>query len=267
VVMQDWGLFGPDSVTWRIHADPSMMAGGIRALLIQALNPLAMGAVAQSNIFQTDPWGQLLRTADYVVVTTFGDTDTAQAAGARVRAKHRRVRGVDEVTGAPYSADDPDLLLWVHCAEVDSFLAAYRHFAGGLSDADADRYVTEMVRAAELVGLSPDGVPRTAAAVRAYIDEAKNVCVTPAARAGFKFLLNPPMPLPRRIVWSVGVAAAISILPAKLRDLYGIPWFDPAGRAVTLAAGPFYRALNVMSPRPAMVREAFTQWATERESA
>jgi len=266
-VMRDWGLFGPDSVTWRVHADPSMMAGGIRALLIQALNPLAMGAVAQSNSFRTDPWGQLMRTADYVMLTTFGDIATAEAAGARVRAKHHRVRGVDEVTGAPYSADDPDLLLWVHCAEVDSFLTAYRQLAGGLSDADADRYTAEMVRAAELVGLEEDRVPRTAATVRAVIDDAKSVCVTPAARAGLKLLLAPPMPLPRRLLWSVGVAAAISILPPHVRDLYGFPWFEPAGRAVTLGAIPFYRALNVMSPRPAVVRDAFSQWAPERRSA
>ena len=267
MTQEDWGLFGPHSVTWRIHADPSMMVGGIRALLIQALNPLAMGAVAQSGSFRVDPWGQLMRTADYVMVTTYSDTQTAWGAGARVRAKHRRVRGIDEVTGRPYSADDPELLLWVHCAEVDSFLTAYRHFGGGLSSEDADSYVAEMVAAAELVGLPAQTVPRTAAAIREHLVRARSICVTPAARAGVKLLLAPPMPAARRLLWSVSVAAAVSILPPNVRDLYGFPWFEPAGRALSLGATPLYRIMNVLSPRPALVREAFARWAPDGHGA
>jgi uncharacterized protein (DUF2236 family) len=141
----DVGLFGPGSVTWRIHGDPSMIVGGLRSLLAQALNPRAMAGVDQHSDFRVDPWGRLRRTADYVGATTFGDTATAEAAGAMVRAVHRRVRGVDPHTGRTYSAGDHDLLAWIHNVEVHSFLVAYRHYGGRVGDADADRYVAEMV--------------------------------------------------------------------------------------------------------------------------
>jgi uncharacterized protein (DUF2236 family) len=264
----DWGLFGPRSVTWRVHADPAMLIGGIRALLIQALNPLAMAAVAHSSTFRTDPWGQLERTFQYVLTTTYGDTNTAQAAGAQVRAIHRRVRGVDEVTGLAYRADDPDLLLWVHCAEVDSFLAAYRHYGGRLSDEESDRYVAEMVNAAHLVGLSARDVPRSAHALRSYLDSAARICVTPAARAAANMLLAPQVPLARRAVWTVSLLAAISILPRNVRDLYGFPWLEPVDPALRSSVFCIYRAMNVVFPRPAVVREALARSAkSQRASA
>ncbi len=122
--MTDAGFFGPDSVAWRLHSDPVMLAGGMRALLVQALNPRAMAAVDQFGKFREDPWGRLERTSNFVLATTFGDTATAEAAAARVRAVHTRIFGVDPHTGTAYSATDPDLLLWIHAVEVESFVRA-----------------------------------------------------------------------------------------------------------------------------------------------
>src|SRR5947209_16590540 len=114
----DPGLFTPDSVTWRIHADPSMGLGGLRALYLQALHPLAMAGVEQHSDYRADPWGRLQRTADYVMTTTYGTAEEAVQAGRVVQAIHKRVRGTDPVTGKTYSAEDPDLLVWVHAVEV-----------------------------------------------------------------------------------------------------------------------------------------------------
>src|SRR5436190_22763144 len=100
----DAGIFGPDSVAWRIHADPWMLVGGLRALLVQGLEPRAMAAVDQHSAFREDPWGRLERTTQFVLHTTYGDTPTAEAAAARVRGVHRRIHGVDPVTGESYSA-------------------------------------------------------------------------------------------------------------------------------------------------------------------
>ncbi|HZG94208.1 MAG TPA: oxygenase MpaB family protein, partial [Mycobacteriales bacterium] len=122
----DHGLFGPHSVTWRLHADPAMAFAGLRALLMQAIHPLAMAGVAQHSTFREDPWGRLARTGEYIGVTTFGTTEEARRMGALVRGIHRKVVGVEEESGTPYRASDPDLLLWVHCAQVDSVLAAMR---------------------------------------------------------------------------------------------------------------------------------------------
>ena len=109
----DPGLYGPDSVTWRVHADPSMALAGLRALLLQAVHPLAMSGVAQHSDFREDPWGRLFRTAEYVGVTTFGTTEHARRAGAKVRGIHRRLGGIEPESGIGYRVNDPELLRWV----------------------------------------------------------------------------------------------------------------------------------------------------------
>ena len=160
-----------------------MLAGGLRALLVQALEPRAMAGVDQHSRYREDPWGRLRRTTEFVGLTTYGDTPTAEAACVKVRAVHERIRGVDPVTGRAYSASDPDLLLWIHAVEVDSFVSVYRAFAGRLSDEDADRYVAEMVQVAELVELPPGMAPRTMAELREYLDSVEGLQATDAARA------------------------------------------------------------------------------------
>ena len=130
----DAGLFGPDSVVWRIHADPAMLIGGLRALLVQGLEPRAMAAVDQHSAFREDPWGRLERTTQFVLATTYGDTAAAERAAAIVRKVHEHIHGVDPVTGEAYSARDPDLLLWIHAVEVESFLLAYRTYAGRITE-------------------------------------------------------------------------------------------------------------------------------------
>ncbi len=253
----DLGLFGPDSVTWRLHADPSMLIGGIRALLVQALHPLAMAGVVDHSDFRNDPQGRLQRTTDYIMETTFGDTESAKAAAAHVRAIHRRVRGVDRVTGKPYRADDPELLLWVHAAEVHSFLTAYRSYGGRLSDEDADAYVAEMVRAAELIGLHAEDVPDSLGALREYLRGMNDELMpTAAAIEGMKFILNPPMPLVAKPLWATIAAATIAILPRHIRSMYGLPWIPAVNPAIRLYVFSLARAMNVLLPRPPQVREA-----------
>ena len=155
----DDGFFGPRSVTWRLTTDLSGPIGGLRSLMVQALHPLAMAGVDQHSTWRQDPVGRLAATQSYVTTVSVGDRATAERVSAVVRRVHTHVRGTDPVTGQPYAADDPALLLWVHAALVDSTVVAVRMFGAGLSDADADRYVAEMVAAAELVGIPRDLVP------------------------------------------------------------------------------------------------------------
>lgn len=254
--MGDPGLFGPDTVTWRVHASPAMLIGGLRALLVQALHPLAMAGVDQHSDYKDDPWGRLRRTTGYVLTTTFADTPTALQAGAVVRAVHERVRGIDAVTGRTYRADDPELLAWVHNVEVHSFLLAYRRYGGSLPGGEADRYVAEMRRVATLVGLAETDVPGTVADLRAYLRGVDGLAVTPAAREGMRVVLNPPMPLPLKPLWAIPGAAAVGLLPRRLRALYGIPYVAPADAAVRVAVAVLFRALGVVSPGAPQVREA-----------
>jgi uncharacterized protein (DUF2236 family) len=136
----DPGLFGPDSVAWRVHADRSMLVGGVRALFLQVLHPLAMAGVAQRSAYREDPLGRLSRTGRFIAATTYGSTAEAEASIAVVRTVHEHVRGTTS-DGRPYAATDPALLAWVHNVEVESFLEAYRRYGPGLDDADADHYV------------------------------------------------------------------------------------------------------------------------------
>lgn len=253
---RDLGLFGPSTVTWRIHQDPCMMVGGIRALLVQALNPLAMAAVDQHSDFRADPWGRFRRTSEYVSTTIFGDTASARAAGARVRAIHRSVRGIDPATRRPYRADDPELLLWIHNVEVDSFLTAYRRYGGRLAAAEADCYVAEMVRSGELVGLHEEDMPHLVSELEDYFAGVRSLCVTPAAREGLRLVLAPPAPLPGRLAWAVPATAAIAILPKQVRSLYGLPWFAPADPPLRLAVFSLCRTLRILFPPPPPVRDA-----------
>src|SRR5262249_35139995 len=158
-----------DSMTWRLHADPSMLVGAMRALLVQALEPRAMAGVVQHSDYKADPWGRLNRTVRVLLHTTYGDTPPAQAGRPAVPRIPARVHGVDPVTGRAYSAHDPDLLLWIHAVEVHSAVFAYRSYAGRLSDEDADRYVDEMVRVAEMLGMPGDIAPRTLGELREYL--------------------------------------------------------------------------------------------------
>ena len=145
---RDTGLFGPGSVAWDLHSHPAMLVGGLRALMIQALHPLGMAAVADHSDYKSDVWGRFDRTSGYVLNTVYGDRALAEELGARVRAVHRPIRGIDTVTRRPYSADDPVLLLWIHCTLIESFLSAYRRYVGPVPPKRADAY---FIKAASLV--------------------------------------------------------------------------------------------------------------------
>jgi uncharacterized protein (DUF2236 family) len=252
----DAGLFGPDSMTWRLHADPSMLVGAMRALLVQALDPRAMAGVVQHSDYKADPWGRLNRTVRFVLHTTYGDTRTAEAACAAVRRIHDRVHGVDPVTGRAYSAHEPDLLLWIHAVEVHSSVHAYRNYAGRLSDADADRYVDEMVRVAELLGLPPQMAPRTLGELRDYLRSVEGLELTPGARESMRMIMYPPMPFPLRPLWVLPASAAVASLPRFARRMYGLPWFEPATPSVRAAVFGLTRFLNVLPIEAPEIRDA-----------
>jgi uncharacterized protein (DUF2236 family) len=186
----DDGLFGPLSVTWRLTGSMTTPIIAIRALLLQALHPLAMAGVDQHSSWRTDPGARLASTSAYEVTVSVGDTAAASAAAARVRKIHSFVKGTDPATGRPYAAGDPALLLWVHNALVDSTLACTRLY-GSISAGDEDRYVREQVAAAELIGIPADLAPRTVAELDAYFEAIQpDLTCTPAAASATSYLLD-----------------------------------------------------------------------------
>lgn len=218
----DPGLFGPASVTWRVHAHPAMLVGGLSAVLLQSLHPLAMAGVAEHSTWRQEPLVRLSRTSSFVVATTYGSTPVAESVIAAVRAVHTRVVGT-ATDGRPYAAGDPTLLAWVHTAEVRSFLAAYQRYElPPLRGAEADRYLDEMAVVAERLGATE--VPRSRAQVATYLDHVRpELAAGQEARDTAAFLMVPPPgDAVLQAAYGVVVQAAIGLLPGWARAMLGL---------------------------------------------
>jgi uncharacterized protein (DUF2236 family) len=215
--------FTEQDAIWRVHGDTSVFIAAIRALLLQSLHPVAMQAVAEHAGFEADFWGRLQRTTRYVALTTYGTVGDAERAIAAVRAVHRRVTGTTP-DGRPYSADDPHLLMWVHVAEVDSFLSAYRAFgAEKLTAAEADEYVRQAGSIAARLGViePPLSVTQLNDVMESYRPELTGS--GHAQRASNLLLVKPPFAGLARAGYHMLAAGAVSTLPEWARVELRLP--------------------------------------------
>ncbi|MDJ0380386.1 oxygenase MpaB family protein [Streptomyces sp. G-G2] len=214
--------FGPERPVRTVHADASMFIGGLTALLLQSLHPLAMAAVAAHSGYRGDPWGRLQRTSTFLAVTTYGAAEDAQRAVDRVRAVHERVRGTT-AAGEAYHAADPRLVGWVHVAEVDSFLRAHQRFGARPLDAQGcDAYIEDTARVARALGAIDPPLNRAELAARlaSYRPELR---ATAEAREAARFILRrPPLPLAARGPYAVLASNAVSLLPSWARAELGL---------------------------------------------
>jgi uncharacterized protein (DUF2236 family) len=229
VSAEDTGLFGPGSVSWRICRAPAYAISAIAGLLMEALHPVAMAAIDQHSDYRRDAWRRAHRTTQYVFTITFGSTPVALGAAERVRSIHERIRGTDPATGRRYRADDPDLLLWIHCVNTEMALTGQQAFGRPLTAAEQDRYVAEQVKAAALVGLEPAVVPASRAELDRCLAEARPLRLTEPAKTFADLLLKAEMPWTMRPFWALHVAGALIILPDRVRELYGFPAWLPKG--------------------------------------
>lgn len=231
------GWFDDDSPIRRVNGDASMFVGGLRAILLQSLHPRAMAGVAQHSDYRSDPWGRLQRTADFLAATTFGPASEAQAAVDIVHRVHKHVVGTTS-DGQPYSANDPHLLLWVHIAETDSFLAAYDRFGESpLTGGDRDRYVAEAAVVARALGVpSP---PETERELRDQLQTFRGeLHSTAEARDAARYLLfKPPLPIAGRAAYGLIAGAAVSLMPAWTRWPLRLPWMPISDATVGWALG------------------------------
>ncbi|MFD3513013.1 oxygenase MpaB family protein [Streptomyces sp. NPDC058657] len=230
--------FGPERPIRVVHGDAAMFVGGLRALLLQSLHPLAMAAVAAHSGFRGDPWGRLARTSTFLAVTTYGTADDAGRAVAQVRAVHARVTGSAE-DGRPYRADDPHLLAWVHAAEVDSFLAAHQAFgAHPLSPPECDAYVRDTARIATALGAAQP--PLDVEQLRGVLDGFRpELRATAAARDAARFIVKePPLPRAVRVPYKALTANAVALMPEWASSALGLP---TAPRFLTPLTAPLTR--------------------------
>lgn len=216
--------FAQDSAIARVHGDASMFVGGLRALMLQALHPLAMAAVAAHSGYRGDPWGRLARTSTFLAETTFATDEHAQQMIDVVRAVHSRVRGTAP-DGRFYAADDPWLLRWVHLAEVDSFLTAHQRFgARPLGGDGCDEYLAQAAQVA--LALGAQGPPRSREELRvAWQEFGPELARTAASDDVARFLLaEPPVPWVVRAPYGLLAGGAYGSLPRWAQRQLPAPW-------------------------------------------
>ena len=220
-----------------VHSDATMFIGGLRALLVQSLHPLAMAGVAQHSDFRNDPWGRLQRTADFLAATTFGPAELAEATIARINHVHSFVNGTT-TDGIPYSARDPHLLRWVHVVEAESFLSTHQRYGSRrLTQAERDGYVEDMARIASALGVTAP--PRSERALRDQLSMFRSeLRTTQESKEAVRYLLfEPPLEYPAKAAYGVLVAATIATLPRWSRPLLQLPYLPIAERAVLRPLG------------------------------
>ena len=219
----DPGLFGPESVSWQVHGDfSSMLIGGISALMLQALHPLALAGVWDHSNFREDMIGRLRRTSQFISGTTFGSRKDADWLIEKVRTIHLQVVGTAP-DGRPYAASDPDLLTWVHVAEVSNFLAAHLRYRNPhLSPLDQDRYYGEIAMIAERLGARD--VPRNRKEIADYLERIRpQLLCDQRSREVLRLLLNAPAP--SRLAKPFGglmMQAGIDLLPDWASDMLDV---------------------------------------------
>jgi uncharacterized protein (DUF2236 family) len=251
----DHGLFGPESVTWRVMGEPVLIVGGVRALLLQALHPPTMWGTAQNSDLMNpkQAWSRLERTVDFVRVRTYGTTDEVERVGRRVRKLHSKLTGLNLRTGDTFRIDEPENLLWVHMGEVDSYLDVARRAGIPLTDAEADRFVDEQRRAAAVVGLDPAGVPGSVDEMKAYyLEMREHAWACKEAREGLVRMFNPNVPrrlLPLKLAAPALGALVVSTLPRWARRMYGLPGLPTTDLTATLTLKGLHRTTQVIPER------------------
>lgn len=255
----DWGLFGPDSVTWRVHVEPVMWVAGFRALFLQSLHPRVMRGTYQNSAL-LDPgesWARFQRTTEFVSVRTFGTAEEVERAGRRVRAIHASRTGYDPDSGTTFPLDDPECLLWVHCGEIDSYVTVARR-AGILTDTEADRYVSESRRAAEVVGIPAADAPGSRADLAAYYERVRpHLYACREARMGLLKSFNPALPAkltPLKLAAPPFNSLAFASLPRWARRMYGAPGLPTTDLAATVAVRALRETTSALPDLPAPPR-------------
>jgi uncharacterized protein (DUF2236 family) len=261
-VSHDRGFFGPDSVSWQVHREVTVLFGGARAVLMQAAHPLVIAGARDTGFYERNPWKRLQRTLILTYTITFGTKGEARAAAEKINDVHARIKGVDEVTGLPYDALDPGLLLFVHACLIDSALLFEGLTVGRLDDAGQERFHQEQMLVAEMVGVPRAMIPPTVPALREYlagVEDRGELRVTDAARRVADLFFDPPEDAEWRPVLRGVSRLAFGTLSPGLRQQYGVK-LGPAKQAAMRAALAATRAIRPLLPAKIRFIAPYQEW-------
>jgi uncharacterized protein (DUF2236 family) len=259
------GYFPPESVIRRVGNSPlTPFLGGGPAVLLQVAHPLVAAGVTEHSDYGRNLWRRLVHTLRALYLITYGTRQEAELAAAHVRSVHARVRGTTRTRlgrfprGTRYSADDPELMLWVHATLVEASLAVYHRFVSPLSAEEQERYYRDMCVVAELFGAPAAVLPRTLADFRDYFAEqlgGDTLAVTPPARNVADVILRAPVPVPMRVLVPAHRLATAGVLPPVLRRAYGLRWspvhevaLEVAARAARITTTPALVVVSRLTP-------------------
>lgn len=247
---KDSGYFGPDSVSWQVHREVTVLFGGARALLMQAAHPLVVAGANQTGMYERNPWKRLQRTLILTYTLTFGTKAEAHASADKINEVHTRINGLDPVTGKRYDALEPELLLYVHACLVDSAILFERLTVGKLDDAGRQRFHEEQMLAAELCLVPRESIPPTWQGLNAWLadfDDRGDLLVTDGARRVLDLFFDPPEEAEWRPVLRGVSRLAYGTLPDGIREMYGMP-FGALKRGAMRASFPVIRATRPLLP-------------------
>jgi uncharacterized protein (DUF2236 family) len=258
--VSDPGLFGPESVTWRVNREGVLLLGGGAAIIMQVAHPLVGAGVAEHSNYREDPWGRLYRTLDLTTSIVFGSTQKAHEASERLRAVHTRVHGLTKEdggrypAGTKYSANDPTLGMWVHATLVDTSMQVYTAYVGTLSHAEKLRYYEEQKRLGEMFGVPIERQPETLAEFYDYFERMveEELAVTSALEDVVDATMRPDLPFVARPLVEAINLATVSLLPPRLRAELGVELGTNRRRLVRASRAVMRRALPVL---PRLLRE------------
>jgi uncharacterized protein (DUF2236 family) len=264
------GYFAPESVIRRVGNSPLVpLLGGGAAVLLQVAHPLVAIGVTEHSDYRSELWRRLRRTLSALYLIVYGNRAEAERAGQIVQSVHARVHGRTPwalgpfPAGTAYSASDPALMLWVHATLVDASLGVHCRFVRRLSPSQQEAYYRDMAVVAELFGTPREVIPPTLAEFRDYFRErlaSREITVTEPARQVAEVILRASsLPAALRVMGPAHRLATAALLPARLREEYGLGW-SPAraamlggsARTMRLAAAPLFAcAARLSTPRPA----------------
>jgi uncharacterized protein (DUF2236 family) len=231
--VQDHGLFGPESVTWKIAKEAVLNIGGARAVLMQLAHPLVATGVSTHSRYMRDPIGRALRTFTLGQMLTFGSLTTAKQGSRFINRLHTHVHGTLPTAAGmyaehtPYKARDPELLLWVYATLIDTSLLTYPMFVGPLTPQEQEQYYQESKVLAPLLGLRAEHMPKTVEDLRRYVQDmvySDRLAATPQARRLVRQVLFPPIPSVFRPFLHLNLQITCALLPQPVRDIYGLEW-------------------------------------------
>lgn len=246
-VQADPGFFGPDSITWEVNREMTVLFGGARSLLLNAAHPLVAAGARRTGGYRRDPWQRLIRTVRLQSTITFGTRSEARAAADQINRLHATINGIDPVTGQRYDALDPELLLWVHAGLVDSSLLFFEKSVRPLTPEERQRYHEEAMVIADLVMLPRHAIPATFRGLRAYIadmTQSADLRRTEVADEVARLIVGGAVPAHIKPIWTFISFAAVGTLPGPVRDLYDLRWGPLRGRLLEVS----FAALRTLRP-------------------